>query len=168
VRCLAEKDVIESFARLFGVERFLYKGFVVKNGNRYFLLNQKLKNLTKKCGGWLYAGTFLGEVERGGVFHPSVPLLFMIAEKAKNRIVIDDKAAWLFVCGRDIFKEGILKIEGSRKKGDYTLVFNKHGECLGYGMIVKNLDRLEGGLAVKNLLDVGDFLRRERPAVQET
>ena len=165
---MAEKDVVESFARLFGVELFLDKGFEVKNGNRYFLLNQKLKNLTKKHGGWLYAGTYLGKVERGGVFHPSFPLLFMIAEKAKNRIVVDDKAAWLFVCGRDIFKEGILKIEGSRRKGDYTLVFNRHGECLGYGVIAKNLDKLEGGLAVKNLLDIGDFLRRERPAVQET
>ena len=164
---LVEKDVVESFARLFGVERFLYKGFVVKNGNCYFLLNQKLESLTKKRGSWLYAGTYLGEVERGGVFHPSFPLLFMIAEKAKNRIVVNDKTAWLFICGRDVFKEGILKIEGSRKKGDYTLVFNRHGECLGYGVIAKDLDKLENGLAVKNLLDIGDFLRRERQAVQE-
>jgi len=165
---LVEKDVVEGFARLFGVERFLDKGFIVENGNRYFLLNQKLKSLTKKRGGWLYAGTYLGKVERGKVFHPSFPLLFMIAEKAKNRIFVDNKAAWLFVCGRDIFKEGILTIKGSRRKGDYTLVFNKHGECLGYGVIAKNLDMLGDGLAVKNLLDIGDFLRRERQAVQET
>ncbi|MEM2440269.1 MAG: hypothetical protein QW493_03535 [Candidatus Bathyarchaeia archaeon] len=69
---------------------------------------------------------------------------------------------------RDIFKEGILKIEGSRRKGGYTLVFNRRGECLGYGKIAKNMDKLKSGLAVKNLLDVRDFLRREHRPVQET
>jgi hypothetical protein len=32
---------------------------------------------------------------------------------------------------------------------------------------VKDLEKLKGGFAVKNLLDIGDFLRRERPTVQE-
>ena len=155
-------EVIERFARLFGAKLLLNGRLVAESGKRYFLLNQKLKGLTEKHGGWIYAGTYLGKVGRGGVFHPSFPLLFMIAEKAKNRIVVDDKAAWLFICGRDIFKEGILKTEGSRRKGDYTLVFNKYGECLGYGVIAKNLDKLESGLAVKNLMDIGNFLRRER------
>jgi len=164
---LAETEIIERFARLFGAKLLLDGSLVAKRGKRYFLLNQKLKGLTEKYGGWIYAGTYLGKVGRGEVFHPSFQLLFMIADKAKNRIVIDDKTAWLFVCGRDIFKEGILKIEGSRRKGDYTLVFNKHGECLGYGLIVTNLDLLQSGLAVKNLLDIGDFLRRERQAFQE-
>lgn len=162
---VTEGGVIEDFARLFGAELSLER-FVVKRGNRYFLLDEKLKNLTDKREGWLYVGTYLGKVE-GQSFHPSFPLLFMIAEKAKNRITVDDKSAWLFVCGRDIFKEGILKIEGSRRKGAYTLVFNRHGECIGYGKIAKNLDKLKSGLAVKNLLDIGDFLRRERTAVQE-
>ena len=164
---MTEKDVVEGFARLFGAELFLNKGFVVRNGDSYFLLSQKLKNLTEKRGSWLYAGTYLGKIERNGVFHPSSSLLLIIADKAKNRITVDDKAAWLFICGRDIFKEGILKIEGSRRKGTYTLVFNRNGECLGYGRIARNLEKLKGGLAVKNLFDIGDFLRRERPAVKE-
>lgn len=160
---MAEK--VKDFAKLFGVEQFLDKRFVVKKERRYFLLNQKLMDLTEKYGGWLYAGTYLGKVE-DRFFCPSFPLLFMIAEKAKNRVTVNDESAWLFICGRDIFMEGILKVEGSQRRGDYTLVFNRHGECLGYGKIVKNLDKLKSGLAVKNILDIGNFLRRERP-VQE-
>lgn len=165
---MAETEMVEDFARLFSAELSLDERLVIKKGNRYFLLSEKLKDLTEKHGDWQCAGTYLGKVKDGN-FHPSFPLLFMIAQKAKNRIIVDDKSIWLFVCGRDIFKEGILKIEGSQKKGDYTLVFNKCCECIGYGKIVENLDKLKGGLAVKNLLDVGDFLRRERrPPVQET
>ncbi|MDW8040390.1 MAG: hypothetical protein RMJ03_03060 [Nitrososphaerota archaeon] len=164
---MAETSVVKNFARLFGVELPLDNRFVVERGGCYFLLSEKLKDLTEKRGGWRHAGTYLGKV-KGESFQPSFPLLFMIAEKAKNRIVVDDKSAWLFVCGRDIFKEGILKTEGSSEKGNCTLIFNRHGECLGYGKIVKNLNKLKSGLAVKNLLDVGDFLRRERhPANQE-
>jgi ribosome biogenesis protein Nip4 len=163
---LVKTDSINSFAKLLGAELRLDERFVAKRTNRYFLLNRELKELAEKCGGWFSAGTYLGEV-KGGEFHPSFPLLFMIAEKAKNKVTVDDKSAWLFVCGRDLFKEGILKIEGSQRKGDYTLVFNRYGECLGYGRIVKDLKKLKGGLAVKNLLDIGDFLRRECPTVQE-
>ena len=159
---MVKADAINSFAKLFGAELNLDERFVVKRANRYFLLNRELKKLAKACEKWLYVETYLGKV-KGGEFHPSFPLLFMIAEKAKNKITVDDKSAWLFVCGRDLFKEGILKIEGSRRKGDYTLVFNRYGECLGYGQIVKDLEKLKGGFAVKNLLDIGDFLRRERP-----
>ncbi|MEM3797450.1 MAG: hypothetical protein QXY74_03300 [Candidatus Bathyarchaeia archaeon] len=163
---MAEIDVVENFARLFGAELSFDNRLVVRNDSRIFLLSQKLKDLTEKQRDWQYAGTCLGKIVDGSL-HPSIPFLLMIAEKAKNRIIVDDKSAWLFVCGRDIFKEGILKIEGSRKRGDYTLVFNKHGECMGYGKIAKDLDELKSGLAVKNLLDIGDFLRRERLAFQK-
>jgi ribosome biogenesis protein Nip4 len=43
-------------------------------------------------------------------------------------------------------------------------VLNEFGECLGFGRIVGNMTdkaRLDE-LAVRNVSDVGDFLRRER------
>ncbi len=86
----------------------------------------------------------------------------MIAEKKVNKIIVDSKTAWLFICGRDIFKQGILKVMGSKRKGDYTLILNQHDECLGFGRILRNLDEERGGTAVKNISDVGDFLRREK------
>ena len=50
------------------------------------------------------------------------------------------------------------------KKGDYTLILNESNECLGFGKITCNL-RGEADahkVVVKNILDIGDFLRREK------
>ncbi|MEM3627065.1 MAG: hypothetical protein QXZ25_03455 [Candidatus Bathyarchaeia archaeon] len=99
---------------------------------------------------------------KGGRFFPSFNLLAIIAEKDANKVFVNSRAEWLFICGRDIFKEGIMRVYGSMKKGDYALVLNMHGECLGFGKIVQNLDEIGEGLALRNILDVGDFLRREK------
>jgi hypothetical protein len=53
-------------------------------------------------------------------------------------------------------------VKGSKRKGDYTLTLNRHGECLGFGKILFNLDRKIEGVTVKNISDIGDFLRREK------
>ena len=86
----------------------------------------------------------------------------MLAERKANKLVIDKKTAWLFICGRDIFQQGILK-ENNLKKGDYALVLNEHNECLGFGKIMHNLRGVPDAnkVVVKNILDIGDFLRRE-------
>jgi len=133
---------------------------IVRNRSRYYLLSKKLKQQVPK--GFFYAGAYLGAV-KGASFFPSFILLSMIAERKANKLVIDQKTAWLFICGRDIFKKGILK-GNNLKKGHYTLILNEHNECLGFGKIMHNL-REETDLkkvAVKNILDIGDFLRREK------
>lgn len=124
----------------------------------YFLLNEELKRLISK--NFFYAGMYLGKVQKGR-FLPSFNLLRIIAENEANKVVLDEKTAWLFICGRDVFRQGMVKVVGSKKKGDYTLVLNVHGECLGFGEIQQNLDAKGNGVCIRNLLDVGDFLRRE-------
>ena len=147
-----------SFALQFGAKIALNADLVVRKGGRYFLLNGNLKRLGRKD--FYYAGTYLGKV-KNGKFFPSFSLLAMLAECEANKIVIDKKAAWLFICGRDIFRKGILAVHGSRRKGDHTLVLNEFGECLGFGKITRDLDAKEPQVAVSNISDVGDFLRRE-------
>jgi ribosome biogenesis protein Nip4 len=111
---------------------------------------------------FLYAGTYLGKIRKKRFF-PSFILLRMIAaDKKANKIVVDKKTAWLFICGRDIFTSGIVKTSGSTKKGAYMLVLNQYDECLGFGRITQSLDLKRGGVAVKNISDIGDFLRREK------
>jgi ribosome biogenesis protein Nip4 len=154
-------ELIKNFVKRFDAQISLDWGLVARKGNKFFYLPQNLKSLVEKNRRYYYVGLPLGKVKHGKFF-PSFPLLFMTVEKAKNRIVVDDKAAWLFICGRDIFKEGVMQVEGSREKGSYTLIFNKHGECLGFGRIRQNLDKVKKGVAVENVLDIGDFLRREK------
>jgi len=150
---------ISDFVRLFGTVINMDESLVVKRRGQYFLFSENLKEYASKD--FLYAGTYLGKVKEGRLF-PSFNLLGIIAQGNANMVFVDKKTEWLFICGRDIFKKGITKVTGLTRKNDYALVMNSFGECLGYGIIVRNLERERTGVAIENLLDLGDFLRREK------
>lgn len=156
---------MRDFAGRFGAKINVDENLVVKKENRYFLIKENLKRTMPKS--YIYAGAFLGET-RNGKFLPGFELLRLIAEKDSNRIVVDKKSEWLFVCGRDVFKQGIVNVTGSGRKGDYTIVLNQNHECLGFGRIICDLEKAKDGVVIKNLLDVGDFLRRETRSSKKT
>jgi ribosome biogenesis protein Nip4 len=149
---------ITVFASQFGAKIALKSDFVVEKAQRYYLVNPRLKQIAQNE--YYYAGLYLGKV-KNGVFFPSFNLLRMLTDVATNKVVVDKKTAWLFICGRDIFQKGIVKVQGSRRKGDATLILNEYNECLGFGRISGGLNEDETNVAVRNILDVGDFLRRE-------
>ena len=151
---------IMKFASQLGAKFYLKGDLTVNKAGRYFLLNESLLKVTRQ--NFYYAGIYLGKV-KNGKFFPSFNLLTMIAKGEANKVIVNKKAAWLFICGRDIFRTGILAVRGSRKKGDPVLVLNEFDECLGFGRLVCNLvgTAKKGEIAIKNVLDVGDFLRRE-------
>ncbi|MEM0313461.1 MAG: hypothetical protein QXQ41_02810 [Candidatus Bathyarchaeia archaeon] len=155
------EGALNKFLRQLGAERALHGKTVTERNGEFFLLNPDVKEFSEKNPCWCHAGIYLGKV-RDKRFTPSFPLLFMIAEKAKNKVIVDDKSAWLLICGRDIFKQGVIWVSGSMRRGSYMLVLNKYGECLGLGRIIKSLDEASEGAVVKNILDLGDFLRREK------
>ncbi len=148
------------FARKLNADFVLNADFTVEKAGRYFLLNKNLKRLAGR--NFYYAGLYLGKVKNARFF-PSFNLLAMLAKGKANKIVVDKKAAWLFICGRDVFRRGIVAMHGSRRKGDFALIMNEFGECLGFGRIMCSADDAVKGavVAVKNVSDVGDFLRRE-------
>lgn len=153
--------LISDFAHRFNVSMSLDESLVIEKRGRYFLLNARLKQLISRD--FFYAGIYLGKA-KDRLFFPSFPLLGMIAEKeGVNKTVVNEKAEWLFVCGRDLFKQGIVKMGVSARRGTYTLVLNERGECLGFGKIVSKIAQIEDKRAVivKNISDIGDFLRRE-------
>jgi ribosome biogenesis protein Nip4 len=151
---------IMDFAFQLGAKFSLNPEFILNRTGRYFLVNKNLRGYTQKD--FYYAGTYLGKV-KNGKFFPSFNLLTMLAKGEANKIVVEKKAAWLFICGRDIFRKAILAVRGSRRKGDHTLVLNEFGDCLGFGKILCSLDEAakKTEVAVKNISDIGDFLRRE-------
>jgi ribosome biogenesis protein Nip4 len=150
---------IVAFASQFGAQIRLNPQFLVEKSQHYYLLNPALRRVTR--GDFFSAGLYLGKV-KNGVFFPSFNLLNMLVEAAANKVVLDRKAAWLFICGRDVFRKGVVKALGSQRKGDFVLVLNEFGECLGFGMWAADFGDGEGKVVVRNVLDVGDFLRRER------
>jgi ribosome biogenesis protein Nip4 len=155
------KQIVD-FAKRFRAALSFDERFIVEKADRYFLLNEKLRKLISDD--FFYAGTYLGKM-KGNVFFPSFGLLAMIAEKRDaNKVVVDDKSEWLFICSRDVFFRGIKNVMGTKKRGELTLVLNQFGECLGFGKIAHDLGAEQGRqkVAVRNISDIGDFLRRER------
>jgi ribosome biogenesis protein Nip4 len=153
--------VITNFAAQFGLQVAFNPDLVIEKNGRFYLINERLKPLIKHD--FFYAGLFLGKAKEGKFF-PSFNLLSIFAKQGGNRVVVEKKAAWLFICGRDILAKSLMHIHGSGKKNTNTLILNEFGECLGFGRIVGNLsgDDQSDEIAVRNVSDVGDFLRRER------
>ena len=152
--------LISDFVGKFMASMSLDQDLIVRKSGRYFLLNRNLKQLITKD--FFYAGLYLGKV-KDKMFFPSFNLLAMIAQTDANKITVDSKTEWLFICGRDIFKQGIMSMSKSGRKGDHTLILNKHGECLGFGRILHDMEGgRENKIVVRNIADIGDFLRREK------
>jgi ribosome biogenesis protein Nip4 len=152
---------IYDFIGQFNAHTRLEESLIIKKNNRFFLLNRKMKKIL--CEDFYYAGTYLGKIKKNHFF-PSFNLLSLIAMENANKITVDEKTEWLFICGRDVFKQGITSIAGSGSKGNHTLIMNQHGECLGFGRILHDIAH-ESNLRraiIENVLDIGDFLRRER------
>jgi ribosome biogenesis protein Nip4 len=156
---------IDDFVSSFGASISLDESLIMKKRNRYFLLSEGLKKLTLKD--FFYAGTYLGKAKNGRFF-PGFELLRMMAEKNANKVVVNRKTEWLFICGRDVFKRGIVKAFGSARKSDHVLVLNSYEECLGFGRVVSDLGRQEEKVVIKNISDIGDFLRREAHTPQRS
>lgn len=148
------------FASRFGAVLPFNPEWVTRKDDRYYLISPELAKTAK--GDYFYAGLYLGK-DRNGMFFPSFNLLNLLVKSAQNKVILERKAAWLFICGRDVFRKGILRVYGSKRPGDVTLVLNEFGECLGFGKILAGLTDSGGRavVAVENVLDLGDFLRRE-------
>lgn len=152
---------LDSFIKRFSSRLKLDNRLVVEKKNRYYLVNETLRPYVRRD--FFYAGAYVGKL-KNKVFFPSFILLAMIADGEANKVMVNEKAAWLFICKRDIFKQGILKLRGSGRKGNHTLVLNGNSECLGFGKIVYDFDEVkdENKVVVDNISDIGDFLRREK------
>lgn len=151
--------IIYNFLELIQSKIKFNNSLIVTRQKKYFLVNYKLKeNLTRN---FYYAGIFLGRKINGTLF-PSFNLLKIIANEFLNKVVVNKKAEWFFICGKDVFKKDVIGMIGPNEIGQYTLILNQIGDCLGFGKISSDKSRRKNGVFVKNLLDIGDFLRREK------
>ncbi len=146
---------LETFASQFGAKLSLNPELVTEKNQRYYLLNSRVRKVLH--GEFFSAGLYLGTM-KDGVFVPSFSFLNLLVPLAANKVVLDRKAAWLFICGRDVFRKGVAEFGGSGRVGDFVLVLNEFGECLGFAVVE---DEALKGVLLRNVLDVGDFLRRE-------
>ncbi len=103
----------------------------------------------------LFVGRYLGEQKRN--FLPS-PFGVELASKNSNKgVVLDEKGAWLFVCGRDIFARAVFA--GETEKGKATFIYDLDKNLLGYGVWIVNDLKKKNQPAIMNKVDKGLYLR---------
>ncbi len=128
---------------------------VFRINGKYFTLSPSLRDWLKARKGLVYAGRYLGRDRR--LFQPSAQLLeALVGESGTHKVQVRRGAAWLFACGRDLFKESVEEAEPELTLGAHYLVVYG-GRCIGYGRYETAGDRR----VIRNLFDIGDFLRRE-------
>jgi ribosome biogenesis protein Nip4 len=134
---------------------------VVKIGKRYFYDPKGLLKLAQeKHWDAFSVGLYLGEEK--GDFRPTSALIDLLAARSEKRVMVGSKAAWLYLCGRDILMDGALR-PGDYVRDELVFVVDSEGEILGYGRIFANYDsKLRNKIYVKHQLDKGEYLRRER------
>ena len=146
--------MLKPFIKRFGVTERL-KDFIEIKGS-YFLVDKALQEVQQSIDQQaIHAGIYLGKKSKTG-FIPSLYLLRWLQTRTQQKILLNDKSAWLFVCGRSIFRASVLSDISQLHPDDLVLVLNKEEECLGYGKVV------DERVFVQNLFDLGDFLRREK------
>lgn len=150
---------MKEFIKQFTDKSILDINCVMQLRSDYFLVADGLRALlsqTKHVPSFI--GIALGKKKKN--FVPSTYLLSKIAESTENKVVVNKQGAWLFICGRHVYARSIVSFNPSQKIGDSVLVMNEFNECLGYGGVINPLDSKK--VAVQNLFDIGDFVRRER------
>ncbi|HII15364.1 MAG TPA: hypothetical protein HA362_03545 [Nanoarchaeota archaeon] len=132
----------------------------VKMGSKYFLAGPLLVALSKQLGHSIVSlGLFLGE-EKAGKFMPSLALLEILSVASEEKVFVNGIGEIDFLYNKGLKSRHIVAVKGSSKEGFMKLIQNEHDENLGYGKISRELGSDKAEIA--NLLDRGDFIRREK------
>ncbi|WP_324736672.1 hypothetical protein VFC49_06735 [Thermococcus sp. SY098] len=157
-----EFDLILREAEKYGELRHSFFAVVEGKFRDVYAVNEKvwgeIENLKLKPYSF---GTFVGtiKVDENLVekFYPNIEFFYFVDIK-KNYAILKPKAAFLFTTGKDVPKRGIKEYiwEGTKK----LVLFDENGIILGIGRIQPNSERA----FIKNITDVGEFIRRHRKA----
>jgi ribosome biogenesis protein Nip4 len=135
-------------------------GEKVNLNDKRFVVSPEIAAKIHDRGRMVYAGKLLGRTKKE--FMPGSSLLRELGKiEGPNKVWVDDRVGWLFVCGRDIFEESIIRAKGVLEEGAYFLVMLGE-DCLGYVRIQTQ----DGKMLLRNIFDLGNFLRRERRIIE--
>ncbi len=161
-----KKKVVKNAARFFGFEEKLKREEFKLKGKEVFMISRELEEVLKKIrveDKLVCAGIKVGEV--GKKFRFTLEGAFFLAKKEKKKVYIDEKAEMLFLYGRDVFSSSIEKVSRDVKENDTVFVCNRFGDVIGIGRArfdVKEIARKGERVAVENLVDRGEYLRKEK------
>jgi len=128
-------------------------GNLVKEGKFIYSVNSNLlKYSVKENDRISYIGTLIGEIKQKGFF-ASPEFIDFLSKYSNSKIIVKEKSEWMFLCGNDIFRSGVLK-DSSKSSARNVFVQNKHGENLGLASSFKNGKYF-------HIIDKGAYVRKE-------
>ncbi len=94
----------------------------------------------------------------------AISILDRLVGLTKNLIVVSRQGAEALTYGRSILKHSVMETGQDLKRGQYVLVMNENGECLGLAVLSVDTEKLHRlspkELVAKNVMDVGWYIRR--------
>lgn len=105
----------------------------------------------------LRTGLYVGDWVENGM-RWSLEGAYEVGRRAENsRVVVEDKAAQLFLYGRNILAEGVHRAYGHPEVGQLVFVQTRRGDVLGIARVVAGLK--SGGTVMEPVADRGWYLR---------
>ncbi len=164
-----EEKVLNSALRAFGSENFLedHEILIKDEGKReaYALSRELLNFIGRFKMNYVCVGIKIGEVGSRR-FRFTLEGAYYLARKERKRVYVDEKGEMLFLYGRDIFARSVVKVTSDVEENDVVFVCNSKGDVLGLGKSrfpasrFKDVD--EDRVVVENLIDRGEYLRKEK------
>ncbi len=166
-----ELKVINSALRAFGSADFLKDNEILirddGSGVReaYALSRDLVKFLELFKLNYVHAGLKVGEVGSRR-FRFSLEGSFYLVRRDKKKVFVNERGEMLFLYGRDIFAESVVKVTEDVRENDVVFVCNTKGDILGIGRARFDARRIrevaKDRVVVENLVDRGEYLRKEK------
>lgn len=157
-----EEKVLRNAFKFFNSLGFLEERRIVIKGKEVFVVSKELYEFLKR-GVECYAGVKIGEI--GKRFRLTLEGSFWLMKNEKKKIWVNEKGEMLFLYGRDIFTESVIKV-GDFEENEIIFICNRYGDVLGIGKArfdsTRILSQERDRVVVENLLDRGVYLRHER------
>ncbi len=130
-----------------------------------YALTPELAEFLKEAGVKVVsAGIKVGEV--GKRFRLTLEGAHLFVKAKKKKVYVNRKGEMLFLYGRDIFASSVMKASPDIRENDIVFVCNTDGDILGIGKSRYDGDRIrsveEDRVVVENLVDRGEYLRKEK------
>ncbi len=166
-----ELKVISSALRAFGSTDFLKDNEILirddASGVReaYALSKDLVKFLELFKLNYVHAGLKVGEVGSRR-FRFSLEGSFYLVRRDRKKVFVNERGEMLFLYGRDIFAESVVKVTEDVRENDVVFVCNTKGDILGIGRARFDAGRMrevaKDRVVVENLVDRGEYLRKEK------
>lgn len=168
IRELGKKElkVLKNALRFFGSEEYLdsHVFFVVERDRKELYMCTRDAWDLRKVLSPQHLGVKVGEIGSRRLRLSIEGAYFFV--KSRKRVFVSDRGEMLFLYGRDVFASSVTDVDSDVMENDVVFVVNRYGDVLGIGRsrfdALRILEAEDDRVVVENLVDRGEYLRKER------